>query len=163
MTDPISNWSLSRAAYIDGRRPTGFVVDYHLLADRLADIPDEVNGILRLFDGRRTLGQVVEDSDFPEIAAANVIGKLLGDRLVYEVHRDSGSARADNLGEDEIEASPLDLWLGQPGQDPIDALIPDDGDALTPIPEARVPGLNVNEERGDVVEQGGVDLGRAGP
>ncbi len=115
-----------------------FVVDYHLLADRLADIPDEVNGILRLFDGRRTLGQVVEDSDFPEIAAATVIGKLLGDRLVYEVHRDSGRAFADNLDQDEIEASPLDRWLGQPAQDPIDLLTPDEGpDALTPIPEPR--------------------------
>jgi hypothetical protein len=32
---------------------TTFEVDYHLLAEKLAELPDEVNGILRLFDGRR--------------------------------------------------------------------------------------------------------------
>ena len=33
---------------------TIFEVDYRMLAERLADIPDEVNRILRLFDGVRT-------------------------------------------------------------------------------------------------------------
>ena len=37
---------------------TIFEVDYRLLAERLADIPDEVNRILRLFDGVRTFVQV---------------------------------------------------------------------------------------------------------
>ena len=49
------------ARRVDGASParlppldTIFEVDYRLLAERLADIPDEVNGILRLFDGVRT-------------------------------------------------------------------------------------------------------------
>ena len=44
---------------------TIFEVDYRLLAERLADIPDEVNRILRLFDGVRTFVQVVDDSRPP--------------------------------------------------------------------------------------------------
>src|SRR5262249_24228963 len=46
-----------------------FEVDYRQLAERLAEIPDEVNGILRLFDGTRTVRQVVEDSGFTDMEA----------------------------------------------------------------------------------------------
>ncbi|MDZ4695826.1 MAG: DUF4388 domain-containing protein, partial [Deltaproteobacteria bacterium] len=63
---------------------TVFEVDYHVLAERLADIPDEVNRILRLFDGRRTFMQVVEDSDFPDLEAAVAIAHLYHDQVVYE-------------------------------------------------------------------------------
>jgi CheY-like chemotaxis protein len=63
---------------------TVFEVDYHVLAERLADIPDEVNRILRLFDGRRTFMQVVEDSDFPDLEAAAAIAHLYHDQVVYE-------------------------------------------------------------------------------
>jgi len=39
-------------------------------------IPDEVNGILRLFNTRRTLIQVIEESDFGDLEAMNIISKL---------------------------------------------------------------------------------------
>jgi hypothetical protein len=48
---------------------TIFEVDYRLLAERLADIPDEVNRILRLFDGVRTFLQVVDDCGLPDLDA----------------------------------------------------------------------------------------------
>ena len=50
---------------------TVFEVDYRLLAERLADIPDEVNGILRLFDGVRTFLQVIDDCGLPDLDAAD--------------------------------------------------------------------------------------------
>src|SRR6185436_10801347 len=53
-----------------------FEVDYRELADRLAEIPDEVNSVLRLFDGKRNLLQVVDDCDFGDLEALNVISKL---------------------------------------------------------------------------------------
>ena len=52
---------------------TVFEIDYHQLADRLSEIPDEVNGLLRLFDGKRSLSRVVEDSDFEDLAALGII------------------------------------------------------------------------------------------
>jgi CheY-like chemotaxis protein len=60
-------------------------VDYRLLAERLADIPDEVNRILRLFDGMRTLMQVVDDCGLPDLDAAAAIGKLCRERIVHDV------------------------------------------------------------------------------
>ena len=64
---------------------TIFELDYDQLADRLAEIPDEVNGLLRLFDGRRTLAKVVDDSDFEDLAALGIISKLYFEGLIKEV------------------------------------------------------------------------------
>jgi CheY-like chemotaxis protein len=63
---------------------TVFEVDYKELAERLAEIPDEINAILRLFDGQRTLLQVVDDCDFGDLEALNVISKLYFEGLVYD-------------------------------------------------------------------------------
>src|SRR5687768_4121028 len=41
---------------------TIFEIDHEQLVERLNEIPDELNGILRLFDGKRALMDVVDDS-----------------------------------------------------------------------------------------------------
>ena len=61
-----------------------FVIDYALLTDRLAEIPDDVNLLLRLFDGRRTLDQVVEEADYDDLAAAGVLSKLFFEGIIKE-------------------------------------------------------------------------------
>ena len=70
---------------------TVFEVDYRELAERLAEIPDEINGILRLFDGRRTLMQVVDDCDFADLEALNVISKLYFEGLIYDASTGGGA------------------------------------------------------------------------
>jgi CheY-like chemotaxis protein len=72
---------------------TVFEVDFAQLAERLGEIPDEMNGILRLFDGRRTLMQVVEDSEFGDLEALTVIGKLFFEGLIFDTTR--GPIRSD--------------------------------------------------------------------
>jgi len=64
---------------------TVFELDYTQLADRLSEIPDEVNGLLRLFDGRRPLARVVDDSDFEDLAALGIISKLYFEGLIKEL------------------------------------------------------------------------------
>ncbi len=61
-----------------------FEIDYALLADRLAEIPDDVNTLLRLFDGRRTLDQIIEEADYDDLAAAGVISKLFFEGIIKE-------------------------------------------------------------------------------
>ena len=63
---------------------TVFEIDYRQLAERLSEIPDEVNGLLRLFDARRSLSRVVDDSDFEDLAALGIISKLYFEGLVRE-------------------------------------------------------------------------------
>jgi DNA-binding response OmpR family regulator len=57
-------------------------VDTQELAERLSELPDEVNGILRLFDGRRTILDVVDDCEFGDLDALNIIAKLYFEGLV---------------------------------------------------------------------------------
>ena len=47
---------------------TIFEMDHAQLLERLNEIPDELNGILRLFDGRRNLMQVVNESPFEDLS-----------------------------------------------------------------------------------------------
>ena len=66
-----------------------FEVEYRLLAERLAEIPDEVNGILRLCDGVRTVMQVVEESTLPDAEALSALLRLRSEGIV----RDKAAAR----------------------------------------------------------------------
>ena len=92
---------------------TAFEVDYKELAERLSEIPDEVNAILRLFDGKRNLIQVVDDSSFGDLEALNVISKLYFEGLIYDVKtRDGqGGLPADWVPADT--AAPLHSDLGE--------------------------------------------------
>src|SRR5438445_597468 len=94
---------------------TVFEVDYRELAERLAEIPDEINGILRLFDGRRTLMQVVDDCDFADLEALNVVSKLYFEGLIYDAS--TGPAEDDEEGDSAEETAPpgLATWLRDPG------------------------------------------------
>ncbi len=61
---------------------TVFELDIDSLLERLNEIPDELNGILRLFDGRRTLMQVVDASPFEDLSTLSTISKLYFEGLL---------------------------------------------------------------------------------
>jgi CheY-like chemotaxis protein len=82
---------------------TIFEVDYRVLAERLADIPDEVNRILRLFDGLRTFLQVIDDCGLSDLDAAAAIGKLYQERIVHDIRVPAA--------DDEMLGADLEGWL----------------------------------------------------
>ncbi len=84
---------------------TIFEVDYRVLAERLADIPDEVNRVLRLFDGMRTLLQVIDDCGLPDLHAAAVIGRLCHERIIHD-------ARLP-IADTDIVATDMEGWLSE--------------------------------------------------
>ncbi|HEY3355011.1 MAG TPA: response regulator [Polyangia bacterium] len=86
---------------------TVFEVDYHELAERLSEIPDEVNGILRLFDGRRDLVQVVDDSEFSDLETLNLIGKLYFEGLIF----DARSRTATGAAQETVPSEEVESWL----------------------------------------------------
>lgn len=55
---------------------TVFEVDYPELAERLAELPDEANTLLRLFDGRRTALDAIDDAALPDLAALTLLSRL---------------------------------------------------------------------------------------
>lgn len=62
---------------------TVFKVDTAELGERLNEIPDELNGILRLFDGSRTLIEVVDESPFEDLSTLSTVTKLYFEGLLY--------------------------------------------------------------------------------
>jgi DNA-binding response OmpR family regulator len=70
---------------------TVFDVDHAQLLERLNEIPDELNGILKLFDGKRTLLDVVDGSPFEDLSTLSTITKLYFEGLLIpRVHDGPG-------------------------------------------------------------------------
>ncbi|MFY0570300.1 response regulator [Archangium lansingense] len=108
---------------------TVFEIDYHQLADRLSEIPDEVNGLLRLFDGKRSLSRVVEDSDFDDLAALGIISKLYFEGLIRELGSVSQApVQSGKPGIEEwLHNAPAPSAPAEPAPEPV-------APAVTPVP-----------------------------
>jgi DNA-binding response OmpR family regulator len=61
-----------------------FDVDTELLLERLPEIPDELNGIIRLLDGTRSLMAVIDESPFEDLSTLEVISKLYFEGLLVQ-------------------------------------------------------------------------------
>jgi len=121
-----------------------FELDYGLLADRLAEIPDDVNTLLRLFDGRRTLERVVEEADYDDLAAAGVISKLYFEGII----REARSPRGEGEAQGAREATPPPETPAEPPQfAPAPELTPPSG-ILAPGGAARAAGRSASAVRG---------------
>jgi CheY-like chemotaxis protein/tetratricopeptide (TPR) repeat protein len=58
-------------------------VDCRVLAEELAELPDEVNSVLRLCDGTRILQEVVEDSDHADLEALTILSRLFAEQVLF--------------------------------------------------------------------------------
>jgi DNA-binding response OmpR family regulator len=67
---------------------TIFEIDHGELLERLSEIPDELNGILRLFDGKRALIQVVDESPFEDLSTLSTVSKLYFEGLLVAAKRE---------------------------------------------------------------------------
>jgi len=83
-----------------------FEVDTIELAARLGDVPDDNNRILRLFDGKRTLLEVIDASDVGDLECLQAISRLYFEELLLDL--DHGKAPRRDTGKSiplvEIEA-----------------------------------------------------------
>jgi len=62
-----------------------FEVDTIELAARLGDVPDDNNRILRLFDGKRTLLEVIDASDVGDLECLQAISRLYFEELLLDL------------------------------------------------------------------------------
>ena len=76
---------------------TLFEVDSEELLERLNEIPDELNGILRLFDGKRTLMQVVDTSPFEDLSTLSTISKLYFEGLLIPTTATATATAPDDV------------------------------------------------------------------
>ncbi|TMQ09320.1 MAG: DUF4388 domain-containing protein [Deltaproteobacteria bacterium] len=70
-----------------------FEVDTIELAARLADVPDDNNRILRLFDGKRTLLEVIDGSDVGDLECLQAISRLYFEELLLDLDHDKAPRR----------------------------------------------------------------------
>lgn len=84
---------------------TIFEVDHEQLVERLNEIPDDLNGILRLFDGKRTLLDVIDDSPFEDLSTLSTITKLFFEGLLVI---------SQNTPEDDVVPSEEPQVSGRP-------------------------------------------------
>ncbi len=110
---------------------TRFEIDATELATRLGEIPDEHNAILRLFDARRSVMQVIDASDFGDLECLEVIAKLYFEGLLLEL----GLAKEPVSAEWTISHAVMDETPG-PDRD-----IQVDGEGLTELGGAQEPSL----------------------
>jgi CheY-like chemotaxis protein/predicted negative regulator of RcsB-dependent stress response len=85
---------------------TRYEVDADELAVRLSELPDELNAILKLFDGNRTLMEVIDASSFGDLETLSIISKLYFEGLLGEAPGDGSSA-----GEAELGDGVRDGWI----------------------------------------------------
>jgi len=70
-----------------------FEVDTVELAARLGDVPDDNNRILRLFDGKRTLLEVIDASDVGDLECLQAISRLYFEELLVDLDHDKAPRR----------------------------------------------------------------------
>ena len=62
-----------------------FEIDTGELAARLGDVPDDNNRILRLIDGKRTLLEVIDASDFGDLECIQAVARLYFEDLLLDL------------------------------------------------------------------------------
>jgi DNA-binding response OmpR family regulator len=121
---------------------TVFDVDHAQLLERLNEIPDELNGILKLFDGKRTLLDVVDGSPFEDLSTLSTITKLYFEGLLIPREEPSGEQDHEVVpSEADPLASPQDRKREKPiSARPVVTAVPDRGEerAAVTIPEPAV-------------------------
>ena len=92
---------------------TVFEVDHERLLDRLSEIPDELNGILRLLDGRRSLADIVDESPFEDLSTLSTLSKLYFESLLVPASEPVlGDASTENKG--SMAPAPVIFPTGTP-------------------------------------------------
>ncbi len=82
-------------------------VDYRALSTQVSDLPSGLWGLLRLFDGKRSVAEVLEDSTLDDLTSGQAIAKLktLG---LFEIAAGNATpiahAPAHSAGEDRLQA-----------------------------------------------------------
>jgi DNA-binding response OmpR family regulator/tetratricopeptide (TPR) repeat protein len=62
-----------------------FEIDANELSGRLGEVPDDNNRILRLFDGKRTLLEVIDSSDFGDLECLQAVSRLYFEGLLIDL------------------------------------------------------------------------------
>ncbi|MCC7380439.1 MAG: DUF4388 domain-containing protein [Deltaproteobacteria bacterium] len=116
-------------------------VDFTELSERSIGMPAEVDSLIRLFDGRRTVLGVIDESSLDDLAALSIIARLVTEGILSD-HR---ARTSTDLSSKELS---LDAWLSTqprrasmmpkpaPAEDSLLEALPSElGHAMIPSPD----------------------------
>jgi CheY-like chemotaxis protein len=132
---------------------TIFEVDRSVLLERLGEIPDELNGILRLVDGHRTVLELVDASPFEDLSTLSTISKLYFEGLLIPARGDRQEAvvPAPEEHPGKRESAKTTLRPVPPGAEEV---VPHSSDASDASPETSpmdVPTLRPSAPTNDAI------------
>ena len=78
-------------------------VDFRALGQHAATIPEEVDGVVRLFDGRRSILHVLNESPADDLATLSIVSRLLADHILSDQRGSRASQPAAPIS--------LESWL----------------------------------------------------
>ncbi len=144
---------LLRSVPLDSRQ----AVDFFRLSKSLASMPDDVNRIVQLFDGQRTVRQVLLDSPFEETMTLEVATRLYLMGVIVPLKDDPSRPIVPKAApklfepvtgaEGALVASAAAAPLGhqQPHEDDLSFAFDDDAFADTPAPRDSAPAASADE------------------
>lgn len=106
-----------------------FEIDTAELATRLGDVPDDNNRILRLIDGKRTLLEVIDASDFGDLECIQAVARLYFEELLLDLDHDAPKRR------DTGKPVPL---VEMPAEDPVSGPHPQAAIETAPVSDASI-------------------------
>lgn len=59
-------------------------IDYTILSERFKEIPEELDMVIKLFDGKRNLFEIINRSPFDDIKTVSLLSKLYFDGVLYD-------------------------------------------------------------------------------
>jgi DNA-binding response OmpR family regulator len=137
---------------------TVFMVDAGELIGRLDEIPDEVNAIIRLTDGTRTLLEIIDAAPFDDLETLKIITRLSFYGIFIETGRKGAPpprtdfAYAKEVSEDErpveepsLDDSEISGGLAEQAQVAASSAVPAVVDELPDEPRTSVPALAPEE------------------
>jgi DNA-binding response OmpR family regulator len=140
-----------------------FEIDAAELATRLGEIPDDNNRLLRLFDGKRTLLEVIDASDFGDLECLQAISRLYFEGLLIDLDpgvrtkRDTGKPVPLTVVEgvpatpiEEVVSGPIVIAAAQDNTAPVAAAQPAPPESTSGTPYEEVP-MRARRESGEIV------------
>ena len=89
---------------------TVFEIDHAQLLQRLNEMPDEIDAMLRLIDGRRTFQQIIDDSPFEDLSTLSTLAKLYFEGLLVEQTLGAQPVPGPDAEPDEATGGAAGFW-----------------------------------------------------
>ena len=125
-----------------------FEVNGDELLTRLSELPDEINAVLKHFDGKRSVLQIIDRCDRDDLETLTVMSKLFFEGLIYDTGRRTAYGGSIQPGRTSERASTTSAAPTEPapqGESATAEPVVDFGSLAARVPTRTEPGLHPDD------------------